>query len=159
MTYFSGDQVFSHDLDSNLHTGAPYVVHLTMYRHHIANISRSQKIESLYPGCDHGRTPAVLDGHNGSSLIDHTHNNATMHITMRIRIYQFHKPSGGTPRVGNTVSLRQIYFRKSSISIHYSFEWVHIALITPTSYSLHNYILLCHSQQGSFQYTICKKSP
>src|SRR5258706_8933973 len=33
----------------------------------------------------------------------------------------------------------------------YSLERIHIALITPTKYSLHNYTSLCHSQQASFQ--------
>ena len=39
----------------------------------------------------------MFDCHNGRSLINHTHNDATMHITVCICIYQFHKPSGDTP--------------------------------------------------------------
>src|SRR2546421_6701212 len=48
VTYFSCDQVFSHDLDSHFHTATPNVVHLTMYCHHVAYISGGQKIKSFH---------------------------------------------------------------------------------------------------------------
>src|SRR6266566_3417182 len=135
VTDFAGDHVLRHDLYAHFHTGAAYVVHLTMDRHHVADICRGQKIKCLYSGRDHIRILAVLEGDNGSSLIHHTHNDATMHIPMCIRIYQFHEPPAGTPRGGYTATLCQIYFRKSLMSLCYFLEWVHSALILPAGYS------------------------
>src|SRR5260370_18768551 len=130
LTYFPGRQIFGSHLNPNLHARSSNIVHFTIDRNNISNKSGGQEIKSLYPGSNYSGALTVLDRHNGSSLIDHTHNDATMHITMCIRIYQFHEPPGCAPRVGNTPSLRQIYFRKSSISIYYSLKWVHIAFIT-----------------------------
>src|SRR5260370_17761655 len=121
----SGNQIFSCYFNSNLHTRASNIMQLTVARNNIPDKSGSQKIKSLHPGRDYARTLAVLDGNDSCSLVNHTHNYPTMDISLYIRICQFHNTRGSTPRVGNTASLRQIYFRKSSVSIDYSLEWFH----------------------------------
>src|SRR6266567_5903693 len=101
VTYFSGYHVFSHDLNSNLHACPSYIAHFTVDRNNISNKSGSQKIKSFHPCCDDPGALAVLDSDNSSRLINHAHNDTPMHITVCIRIYQLHEPSGGAPRVGN----------------------------------------------------------
>src|SRR2546421_10188244 len=152
MPYFSGYHIFRHNLDSNLHARPSHIGHFTMDRNDISNKSGSQKIKSLHPGRDHSGVLAVLDGDNGGCLIYHAHNHTTMHVAMRVCIYQFHESPGGASRVGNTSSLRQIHFRQSFISLCYSLERVHSALLTPTSYSLKT--ILNYATELIFEYNI-----
>jgi hypothetical protein len=112
MAVFSGNQILSHDFNSDFHARSPNIMELTVDRNNIPNKGGSQKIKSFHSGRDDGRTPTVFDGSNGSSLIYHSHNHATMDIALAIGICQSHEAYRRTPRGGNTLSLRYIDFTR-----------------------------------------------
>src|SRR5258708_15828164 len=110
LTYFPGRQIFGSHLNPNLHARSSNIVHFTIDRNNISNKSGGQEIKSLYPGSNYSGAPTVVDRHNGSTLIDHTHNNATMHITMCTLIYHFPAPPAVAPPLVTPPSLPQHYF-------------------------------------------------
>src|SRR5260370_31885869 len=142
VAFFARYYVFCNYLNANLHARASNIMHVTVDRDNISNKSRSQKIKSLHPGSDHSGTLAVLEGYDGCRLVNHTHNNTSMHIALCICILQSHHPPGSTARVGNASSLRQIDFRKSLISLNYSLEGVHGVFTSQTGYLLHDDTLI-----------------
>src|SRR5258708_20348945 len=84
VTYVSSYHVFGHDLDSNLHARSSYIVHFAVDSNNISDKSGSQKIKSLHPGLNHSRALSVFDRHNGTRLIPHTHNDASIHFPLSI---------------------------------------------------------------------------
>src|SRR5271157_6541256 len=82
-------QVLCHDFHSNLHTGAPHVVHFTMHRHDVPNIGGCQEIKAFNTHCYHMQT-CMLRGNDSRCLISHTHNDSAVHIAVHIGIHRLH---------------------------------------------------------------------
>src|SRR5260221_12716340 len=55
VTYVSAYQVFSHDIDSNLHARSSYIVHFAVDSNNISDQSESQRIKSINPDRNHTR--------------------------------------------------------------------------------------------------------